>query len=210
MAGADGSLAQVDAEKRYQYITGVLQQQKRYSRYWNVTWVVLAAAAVGGHLALAEIVDDENFTASQRLSAIKAGLGSLSWTILPLRIPEVPAGLAQEPLCKRLAIAEGLLRTAARKERLKRLLDHLTGLVVSVASFVYLYLDRDHFATAALNGGFGLAAIELKAWTSPYGAVHALHRYRRGELAGVAQPRPWGLGLAPLPGGGAFSLFRQF
>jgi len=219
MKGANQALATVDGQKRYDYIVSVLQREQSRSRTWNVAWTLLATAGTGASYLGAQLGDDlfddpekaENFEAAQYVSVVKASIGVVTFALLPLKIPQINYGqVSGLATCKQVAVAENLLRTAAKKQRLKRLLDHLSVVVINAASFLYLYLERDDLSGAILNTISGAAFGELKAWTSPMGAIDALNAYKRGDITSQAAPPRWGLFPHPVPNGGAISLVRSF
>jgi len=213
IAGGGDGLKAVDAATRQRYVARVLDGEIRHARRWHLVWGVGLGVLGAGQVALGVEPDiafweiDEAGQKVMYVGAAKSFIGAGSPVFTPLKIPR-PRPPDQADPCTALAAAEAALIEAARKERNQVLLGHIGSAVLSVGSILVLGVGYGHWKEAGFSVASGTAVGLVRTWTQPKGAIHALRRYRRGEVARIeAQPRSrraWA--IAPIAGGSWYGL----
>ncbi len=207
--GGKTVLRDIDAGFRLRFVSSVLARETRRARTWRIGWGVSLGALGVGQLALglepeiSPIEIDDAGQMSMYVGAAKSFVGAGSSVFTPLRIPRPRHVDSTEP-CAVLAEAEGALIAAARKERNQLLLGHIGSFALSVGSILVLGVGYGYWKEAAFSVASGSAVGLLRTWTQPKGAIHALRRYRRGDLGGMKpepQARAWTILPAVGPNG---------
>ncbi len=180
LKGAD-AVAGVDGVRRFRFAQATLDRQARYARYWNHGWGWGLLGAAGAHVGVAQLVDDEADRDSLYVGAIKSGLGTFStFVMMPVKVDRVTAS-GPTPTCDDVARAERALVAAAKSQRV-HWFKHVEGVGVNIAGVLYLGIEHDAWGKAAAGALLGIAVGELRLWSRPEGAIHALHRYRAGDI----------------------------
>ncbi|HUH03314.1 MAG TPA: hypothetical protein VML75_15055 [Kofleriaceae bacterium] len=175
-------------------LRGLLEDQARRSRTWNITWTIGYGAAAAGQLAFAvkpewaPIDIDPDMQKSLYIGAIKASIGMVSRMIIPLRAIQPDPDIA-EP-CAGATAAEEALRITARKQKVSFWLNHLGGVAVNLSGALVLGIKYDAWGAAASSFALGYAVGLLNGYTQPDGAWKEPRRQRSSTVT-----------VAPLPNG---------
>jgi len=191
---AKPALHAIEASVRLRFVEGVLERETRRARRWRIAWGVTLGALGAAQLALgiepgiSPVEIDDAGQKSMYVGAAKSFVGAGSSVVTPLRIPR-PAPVESAEPCAVLAEAERALVSAARKERNQVLLGHAGSFALSVGSILVLGVGYGYWKEAAFSVASGTAVGLIRTWTQPKGAIHALRRYRRGNLGALAPQR---------------------
>lgn len=206
IAGGSARLAAIDAGERLRFVEGALEHGARRARQWAWGWAgIYSAIATYNFARLADADEAGRIDYLVGGSASLVGVATLA--IHPLGVMRDQrrlerherAGWPAEPgVCARLAFAEHLLLRDAASEKLGvSALTHAGSFLFNAGLSLLLGVVFGHWSQAAITGFTGLAVGELQIATQPVDVVHALTRYRDGQLV---QPTGWlrGFALAPL------------
>jgi len=221
--GAASALATTPASARLAFIQSVMGDQAKRARTWMWSWSLIGLGLSAGNFTLAALAK----TPDDRVDPLTGGVTSLfipaAIIVKPLRVSsandELAAYVAETtttlgPMgpCRQLAVAEQLLAESADDEALGvGILTHGIAIVGNTAIGLFLGIGFKHWGGALLNGLGGLAISEVEIFTQPTGAVHALERYRLGDLpAPAASTITWTLAPRLELGGAGITFLATF
>jgi len=189
----DSNLEGGDAAARYRFIDATMTRESRKGRIWNRAWGWGLVGTAVGQVGIGMLLPEDECPRCWYASAGKATLGVTStFLFTPVRIGDVPH-LDAAPTCDELAVAEAALVAAAKSENV-HWLRHAEGIAVNLAATLYMGLELDEWGKAALSFASGFVVGELRLYTRPDGAVHALKRYRAGDVgASPSGATAWGI-----------------
>jgi hypothetical protein len=158
-----------------------LEREARRARKWNITWGVIFGVASIGSLSAAVSGGFPELETGLYVSAGKAGIGSLSRIILPLRIavPELTG-----EACTDVATLRKALAVAAKRERGNFFLNHAGGIAVNAAGALIIW-KYGTGGQALLSVAIGYPIGLLSNYTGPRASWQ---RYRE---------RTWGVSVVP-------------
>jgi hypothetical protein len=142
-------------------------------RIWSLSWgSIYGATAVGSAVAAAN-VHGSGTQIDLTIGAIGAGIGALSFFVLPLRLIHPLTKLRDnwnDPnRCR-------ILHKVAEEEVLgKSWLGHVGNVAVNAAILLTLGLGFHRWQTGFISAGVGLAVGELTLWSQPTGLPRALN-----------------------------------
>jgi len=206
-AGADPSLANVDAGERLHFIQDRLRRDAANARMWSIGWGI-GNTAVGATSLTLGIVESDSDKRTADFIWAASSLIPLSFLLFsPLRVmgdsSELDASSPSELAgCAALAHAEALLERDSEQEAESiAWYNHVVPIGFNLALGAILGATLDHWGDNARSAGIGIALTELQTLTRPLGAMHARERYLTGDLAsGEARAAiRWTVGPLVLP-----------
>jgi len=185
--GGGGSVADIDAQERLDYLARAFDREIGDIDTWSWTWggIYTAAAVVQG--ALIPGAPNHGQQVDLVVGTGSAAFGALALTLLPLQLT-LPLRSARghwgDPdRCATLARAERALFRAEKDQALATgILGHVGNVVVNAGLALLLGLGYGRWSSAALNGGIGLAVGETNAFTQPHHLADVVERYRSGRF----------------------------
>jgi hypothetical protein len=158
-----------------------LTDEARRADTWNTAWALGFGAATVGQLGAVDVelnplgTYDDAFESTLYVGALKAGLGTASRLVLPLKIP-VPEALA-DPCDDARALRRAVAK-AAKIEQRSFWLTIIGGTALNLAGAIYLTAKHD-FKTGALSFATSLPVAPFTALTQPR---NSLKLYRRSRV----------------------------
>ncbi len=158
-----------------------LTDEARRADTWNTAWALGFGVAAVGQLGAIDVevnpigTYDAAFESSMYIGAIKAGLGTASRVVLPLRVsvPDPAADPCDDARALRRAVAK-----AAKIEQRSFWLTILGGTAINLAGAIYLTAKHD-LGTGALSFASSLPIAPITALTQPR---NSLKLYRRSRV----------------------------
>jgi hypothetical protein len=199
--GGVGSLARIDADARLEFVRTNLRQGAFDTRIWHSTW-----SALYGGVAIYQIVSipfsshDGKTWHYFGAGGSLLGLGVLQ--IMPPKVladaPALELRLVAESGCAALADAERVLTRDAASEAFSiSPMVHAGNFAINIGLVLALGLGFHNWNQAALQGGIGAVVGEIQTFTQPRRELHALARYRAGDLR-TQRRRAFDFSIAPV------------
>ena len=209
VVGGTKDLDAVDEAERLRFLRAHLDDQASKARLWTFGWLGAGAAATTFNGIWAT-----TGTYSDRVDRLGSAAGTFMLTVTtaisPLSVPTEEGG-GQYVDCLAVGHAERTLQAVAEDEVSRQsLVMHLLPIGGALATGAVLGFGYDHWTSAALGAGIGIAASELKMLTQPMGAERSLERYRRGDLSSDGPRVGWNLTPSIGKGGGGLALSVVF
>ncbi len=185
------SLSERDVEARVAFLHAAFASEVQDIDIWSWTWGSVYAAGTIAQASAAALVHNPDTRTDLTVGTISAAIGTVSLTVLPLKITlplrrEVTWNLPDR--CQVLAQAESVLLAQVRNEAIANgILAHLGNLAANVALLLVLGVGYGHWQSASISAGIGLVVGEANAITQPHHLASVLARYRAGELQPVAK-----------------------
>ncbi len=209
--GGSPELAAQDASARLAFVRGVMHDQARYAHTWTLAWSVIGVGIAAGEYGLMALPQAASKRQEDAVVGTSAFYIPLSIAVLPLAVRADDEALERRVAmsqtasgvmssCLVLARAEELFaHTAANESERTAVLPHVFNVVLDAGYAGVLWLLFRDPGGVVFNGVSAVALGEAQILTLPTGAVGALERYKRGELARPgASPVAWSLGPAPV------------
>jgi len=215
-AAFSGDLADLDErelERRGEFLTRRLEKRQPYARFWQNGFTSGWTLGIGIGALQAGLANDHDDQLNGALTAGKAAFG-----VARLVLDPTPARLGADPILEiegeeraaleaRLRAGEAQLAEAAhRAGRRYNWLAHAGNIALNGAAGLTVILYGNP-SDAVTQIGVSTIAGEIMLWTEPWKGREDLEAYR-DFISGSRRPREprvrWG--LAPTPGGIAFSL----
>ncbi len=194
---AGSSLAGLDPAARLSFVRSTVDQQAARSRAWARGWTIAGSILVIGNFAQA-------IGAASRQDRVTDIAGGSTSVLIPLPILMRPPRVLVDrrnvdtsaaggaDLCTRVAQDDELLARDARDQASATgFAAHAGAVGFNVATGLVLGLGFKDWKGAASVGGVGIVIAEAQILTRPRGAVRALARYDRGQLASSPASRSW-------------------
>jgi hypothetical protein len=189
-AGGAAALAEQSDDARLQFVRDVLRDEAERVRVWASTWGAAYLLLTVGQIAAAPVVaEDERI--DWWLGGVNAAVGVAAVLVLPLDVMDAGLVFAEyvaavspgADACHLLARGERWLELGAGDETSGTAwYMHAANVAVNLALALVLGFAFDHWVSAAVSGGVGLAIGEAYLLTQPMGLVDAWDAYRAGSL----------------------------
>jgi hypothetical protein len=217
-APAEGSAAleEVDAATRLSFLRATMDDQAARSATWRASWLVMGSFLVAYSFTSAGFASNPTDRANDIVGGSTAILIPVPILLSPPRVladrATLDARIAQGgDICATLARAEELLaRDAEDQAKATGVFAHATSIGFNVAIGLVLGLGFADWKGAASVGGVGVLIGEGEILSHPRGAIHALDRYRQGDLSSSGGSRAWFIAPLAAPSGGGAQLVLSF
>jgi hypothetical protein len=208
------ALGLVDANARFTYLHGLLDDDARHARTWTVAWGIIGVGLIAGNAALAAVTSDDVLRVDSIIAAAKSLFIPAVLVVQPIRAMRdaekvdrvadefaLPGRQGQVASCVPLRRAEELLVDAAEDEALAtRWVAQIVVIGGNVAVGAVQAFGLGHWGGAAVGTFGGIAVGEVQILTHPTGALDALEPYSNGHLGNRPTPLAWSVApFAPPP-----------
>lgn len=173
-------------------IDAALIEARDKARLWHYSWTGLFSAGLAAQGVLFAVSEDDEDRYAFALGAVPPAVGlSLQWIqrLEALGVDEDVAPLADRDQATRIRLKRALLERYADSEGQQRnWFAHLGPLFLNTSVAGLIWWATDDPVRAAIQLGAGITVSELRVWTSPQAATHAVRSLGPSPARGSLHP----------------------